>query len=231
MISEPKDETVLPEGQRNHLCPGENFNLSNKFGRTNVTGEGHLHYFMDIAAPTKPGKPAVTATGTWVTTAAKNHTWTNVTPGVHSFSVELVNNDFTPLNPPVVDMVTVTVNESSVKGANISTSGANVTVGAKAKPQNITIDLAANKFAFDKKTITVPAGANVTINFNNEDTGIAHNFALYDTQAAKRTLFQGGVIAGPKKIVYSFEAPTDRGNYFFRCDVHPTTMTGQFVVS
>lgn len=231
MITEPKDGTVLPAGNVTVFVQVKNFNRSNKFGRANVTGEGHLHYFMDVVAPTKPSKPAVTATGTWVTTAAENHTWTNVTPGIHNFSVELVNNDFTPLTPPVVDRVTVTINETSVKGANISASRANVTVGAKAKPQNITIDLAANKFAFDKKTITVPAGAHVTINFNNEDTGIAHNFALYDTQAAKRTIFQGDVIAGPKKIVYSFDAPADPGNYFFRCDVHPTTMTGQFVVS
>jgi len=33
----------------------------------------------------------------------------NLTPGIHTFSTELVNNDNTPLNPPVTDTVNVTV--------------------------------------------------------------------------------------------------------------------------
>ena len=37
--------------------------------------------------------------------------------------------------------------------------------------------------AFDKNSIAVPVGANVTINFNNKDT-IPHNFALYTNSSA-----------------------------------------------
>jgi plastocyanin len=40
----------------------------------------------------------------------------------------------------------------------------------------------------------------------------------------------GDVITGPKKITYTFDAPEKPGTYFFRCDIHPTTMTGQFIV-
>jgi len=30
---------------------------------------------------------------------------------------------------------------------------------------------------------------------------------------------------------YTFTAPSTPGTYFFRCDVHPETMTGQFIVT
>jgi len=86
-----------------------NFNIVDKQGQAAVKGEGHVHYFMDVTAPTDSGKPAVTAAGTWVTSTALSYTWHNVGGGSHTFSVELVNNDHTPLNPPVVSMETVLV--------------------------------------------------------------------------------------------------------------------------
>ena len=94
--------------------------------------------------------------------------------------------------------------------------------------QNVTISLTAQNMAFDKSTITVPAGASVTINFNNKDN-IAHNFALYTNSSATTSIFVGKIITATQTI-YNFTAPSTPGNYFFRCDVHPTTMTGTFVV-
>jgi plastocyanin len=93
------------------------------------------------------------------------------------------------------------------------------------------IELAAKNIAFDKKTITVPAGAKVTVNFDNQDSGIPHNFAVYETSAAQKPIFKGEIITGPKKTTYTFTAPSKPGTYFFRCDVHPTQMTGQFIVA
>jgi plastocyanin len=95
---------------------------------------------------------------------------------------------------------------------------------------SVTIDLVAKNIAFDKSTITVPAGAQVTINFDNQDSGIPHNFALYTDSSAKTSIFVGEIITGPKTTTYTFTAPTTPGNYFFRCDVHPTQMKGTFVV-
>ena len=86
--------------------------------------------------------------------------------------------------------------------------------------------------AFNMPTITVPAGAHVTINFNNMDSGIAHNFSLFtDSSAAPPAIFQGQIITGPNTITYNFTAPTQPGTYFFRCDIHPTIMTGSFIVN
>jgi plastocyanin len=96
--------------------------------------------------------------------------------------------------------------------------------------QSVTIDLIAKNIAFDKSTITVAAGAQVTVNFDNQDSGVAHNFAVYTDASTTTQIFVGQIITGPKTITYTFTAPPTPGNYFFRCDVHPTTMTGTLVV-
>jgi plastocyanin len=97
-------------------------------------------------------------------------------------------------------------------------------------PQKVTVDLVSENNAFDKSTITVPAGARVTVNFNNRDSGVPHNFAVYETEAAEKAIFVGQIITGLEKTEYTFDAPVVPGTYFFRCDIHPTQMTGQFIV-
>jgi plastocyanin len=66
--------------------------------------------------------------------------------------------------------------------------------------------------------------------FTNKDR-VPHNVAFYETKAATKEIFVGEVFSGPKTISYHFTAPSTPGTYFFRCDVHPTTMTGDFVVT
>jgi cytochrome c oxidase subunit II len=92
------------------------------------------------------------------------------------------------------------------------------------------VNLVAQDIAFDKDTITVPAGAHVVVNFDNRDSGIPHNFAVYRTAAAQDEVFSGDIITGPGTITYEFTAPDTPGDYFFRCDVHPASMTGTLVV-
>ncbi|HSD58385.1 MAG TPA: cupredoxin domain-containing protein [Methanotrichaceae archaeon] len=99
-----------------------------------------------------------------------------------------------------------------------------------AAPQSVTVDLVAENNAFDKSTITVPAGARVTVNFNNRDSGVPHNFAAYETDAAEEVIFVGEIVTGLAKVEYTFDAPAVPGTYFFRCDIHPTQMTGQLIV-
>ena len=94
--------------------------------------------------------------------------------------------------------------------------------------QSVTINLVAQAMAFNMKTITVPAGASVTINFDNKDS-VPHNFALYTDSSASQSIYIGKVISGTT-TVYTFTAPAIKGTYFFRCDVHPSIMTGSFIV-
>ena len=96
--------------------------------------------------------------------------------------------------------------------------------------QTVTIDLIAQNIAFSKSTITVPAGATVKVNFDNKDSGVAHNFALYTNSSATTSIFVGDIITGPATITYTFLAPSTPGSYFFRCDIHPTMMIGTFIV-
>jgi|GEM_PF-797196 len=99
-----------------------------------------------------------------------------------------------------------------------------------AAPQSVTVDLVAENIAFDKSTITVPAGAKVTVNFNNRDSGVPHNFAVYETEAAEKIIFRGQIVTGLAKTEYTFDAPAVSGTYFFRCDIHPALMKGQLIV-
>lgn len=94
----------------------------------------------------------------------------------------------------------------------------------------ITITVTAAGMAFDTNSILVSAGAQVTITFDNNDAGIPHNIAFYTSAAATTIIYQGARTTGVSTVTYTFTAPTTPGTYFFRCDVHPTTMTGEFVV-
>ena len=94
----------------------------------------------------------------------------------------------------------------------------------------VTISLVAQNTAFNKSTLIVPAGASVKIDFNNKDS-VPHNFSLYaNSSATPPAIFQGPAIAGPATTTYKFTAPATPGTYFFRCDIHPSQMTGSFVV-
>jgi plastocyanin len=94
----------------------------------------------------------------------------------------------------------------------------------------ITITVTAAGMAFDTNSILVSAGAHVTITFQNNDNGIPHNMAFYTSAAATTIIYQGARTTGVSTVTYTFDAPTTPGTCFFRCDVHPTTMTGSFIV-
>jgi plastocyanin len=95
----------------------------------------------------------------------------------------------------------------------------------------VPVTLTARNIAFDTQTISVPAGSTVVMTFVNEDAGVPHNFALYTNSAATTKIFMGDFVTGVRTVTYTFTAPASPGNYFFRCDVHPETMTGMFVVT
>ncbi|MDI6867817.1 cupredoxin domain-containing protein [Methanoculleus sp.] len=258
----------------------ENFTPGSGSASENV---GNIIYNMDLAPLTAPGvRTNMTLSGeegVFAVSTNTSHTFTNVKPGTHTFSVELVHPDNTSFEPPAVaisEMVAVGPNATpptpvpgavltpgtvtglpaiqpsnttaagtetpaatvaTTAAANITTAAttgaaANATTGATgaAGGGTATVDLTAEDIAFDTSTITVPAGAEVTVNFNNMDDGIPHNFAVYTDSSASEEIFVGDIITGPDTTTYTFTAPSEPGTYFFRCDVHPQQMTGDFVV-
>ena len=94
----------------------------------------------------------------------------------------------------------------------------------------VEIRIVAKDIKFDKRTITVPAGAVVSVIFDNRDAGVLHNVAFYKSKKATEAIFVGETFPGPEVRTYKFTAPSTAGSNFFRCDVHPDTMTGTFVV-
>lgn len=215
IIMEPKENAELSAGDVNVSVEVGNFSLVNKLGKVNAAGEGHIHYYMDAKVPTAPGKPALSAPGTYAPTANTSHTWKNVAPGMHNLSVQLVNNDHTPLIPLVIEQVNVTVKADELKTMSM---------------KNATVNITAKNIAFNVSTITVPAGSDVTVNFDNQDASVAHNVAFYETSAADKPIYVGEIFKGSKMMVYTFKAPDKPGTYYFRCDVHPANMNGQFIV-
>lgn len=109
-IVEPADGAVVPAGDVAVTVQVSNFDIVDQLSAPPVPGEGHVHFYIDVAElPTAPGQPAVSAQGTYHASATTTYTWPDVAPGEHTFAVQLVNNDHTPLDPPVVAEVTVTV--------------------------------------------------------------------------------------------------------------------------
>jgi plastocyanin len=91
------------------------------------------------------------------------------------------------------------------------------------------IAVGAQNIMFDTDVITLKAGAEAVIHFENRDvSSVRHNVAVYTDESAAEAIFQGEIISGGTSIDYEFEMP-DKGEYFFRCDVHPG-MNGTVVV-
>ncbi len=150
-------------------------------------------------------------------------------------------NTFAPLSPPMrmvlvllatIALLLVALGAGCADtppAAGTPTSPApSVTGGGAGQP--VTIALAAQNMQFDMDILVAPAGATVTIAFENKDAGVQHNFAVYTDASAGTSIFKGPVVNGPGSATYTFTAPSTPGTYFFRCDLHPTQMTGSFVV-
>jgi hypothetical protein len=98
------------------------------------------------------------------------------------------------------------------------------------EPSGTALKVTAMNSVFDSECLAGPAGKPFTIVFDNMDAGIPHNVAIYTDESAATELFVGEVFSGPDKVTYEVPA-IEAGSNFFRCDVHPTTMTGTFVVA
>lgn len=86
--------------------------------------------------------------------------------------------------------------------------------------------------SFDTTTLSASPGAQVTVTFTNNEIGVPHNWRLFDgPDSSAPSIAATQIMPGPDAVdTVTFTAPTQAGNYFFWCDVHPTIMTGTFVV-
>ncbi|WP_292522445.1 fasciclin domain-containing protein, partial [Methanoculleus sp.] len=111
-IIEPMEGASIPAGNVTVSVNVTNFTLVEPTGQENAPGEGHLHYYLDAPIPMNESEPAIPPTGGYVISTNLSHTWENVTAGEHNLTVQLVNNDHTPLIPLAFETVNVTVEEN-----------------------------------------------------------------------------------------------------------------------
>jgi len=94
------------------------------------------------------------------------------------------------------------------------------------------IEIAAENVAFDTGTLEVPAGEAFTIVFNNNDSGVSHSFAIYESQEAAEgdddPIAATEITSGPDAQELPI-ATLDADEYFFWCDVHQLQMSGTVV--
>ena len=130
MIASPQNGATVPAGNVTVNAMTTNFSVVDKQGQASVPGQGHLHFYMDVnPLPSAAGQPAIppNANAVWAHVSGTTYTFTNVTPGQHTFSVQLANNDHTPVIPVASDSVTVTVTGSSVTGQTSGTTTSRAT--------------------------------------------------------------------------------------------------------
>lgn len=121
--------------------------------------------------------------------------------------------------------VTVTPVSSAV-GAVVGTAAAG-SGPAGTTPFQVT-DTATDN-AFSNKEIRV--AVNQTVQFTLQNKGAAiHNWHLLGVQAANGKDVQTGLLPGGQSETITFIV-SKPGTYKFQCDVHPTEMTGQLIVS
>ena len=86
------------------------------------------------------------------------------------------------------------------------------------------VTISASNVQFDTNELTFPADEATTLTFNNEDS-VEHNFSIYETEDAEKDIFVGQNVGPGSTTDYEIPA-TPAGEYFFRCDLHPSAMVG-----
>jgi cytochrome c oxidase subunit II len=91
------------------------------------------------------------------------------------------------------------------------------------------LQLTAHNISWNTNCLAVTPGSPFKITISNQDAGIDHNFAIYDSPSRTKQLFATPKFAGV--ATQSFDIPQlPPGSYYFQCNVHGPAMSGVFKV-
>jgi plastocyanin len=89
--------------------------------------------------------------------------------------------------------------------------------------------LIAINLQWDKTELSAPAGP-ITFEIDNQDPGQPHNIHIYKgTDVTGEDMGMTQLNIGPTKD--TLDVTLEKGQYFYQCDVHPTTMFGTLTVN
>lgn len=98
---------------------------------------------------------------------------------------------------------------------------------ADCSPSGTTLTLTASDTKFNTDCLAAPASQAFTINFDNKDQ-VTHNIQILESHSASEALFDAGLIPAGQKTL---DVPALKaGTIAFHCKIHPSQMSGTFVV-
>jgi cytochrome c oxidase subunit 2 len=97
------------------------------------------------------------------------------------------------------------------------------------QPSGAAPGIVAKDISWNTNCLALPSGPPPAITVINQDAGIDHNFAIYDSFSQEKEFFQTGRFPGV--ATKSFQLPPlPPGRYYFQCDVHGPSMSGVLIV-
>ncbi len=99
---------------------------------------------------------------------------------------------------------------------------------ADCAPSGTALAITASGTQFDKNCLAAPASQSFTISYDSKDSA-SHNIAILESHTATEVLYRAEIFQGPKVETLRVSA-LKPGTYAFHCEVHPSRMSGTFVV-
>src|SRR4029079_88732 len=97
-------------------------------------------------------------------------------------------------------------------------------------PNGTTLSLVAHDISWNQYCLAVPADQAFTVNIDNQDAGIQHNFSIYDSFFEKKTYFVSPKLLGPASETLNVSG-LPPGHSYLHGHVHWPAMSGSFVVA